>query len=402
MHQQVPGRFRELIRKRRWLILGAFNLVCIGFLMVFFESALRISPPAWLRYRMEGLSARSGTTAEIGTDRDWRMVKNAADQIVSFEPDRVFDIVHEEYQHKVEIDEFGGRKLGVVKSFATNTLPFVGDSFTFGLGVKESETFAALLQPQFERRIVNLGIPGSALHGHLRQVRHQFETLGRPEVIIFFVYLGNDLHDVMLSGQAKEKVVKPDSPDQKPAPPKKSTLQKLNELTLVWPFRNLYSVQFTKKTLMGWMSKSSNNVDAKVNSMTVSLEEDYHRHFTNRLDELVALQRELGFRSVFVLIPHKFQVYPEERNAIADYYGLKSSDLDVDLPNRILNQSLVDRDFPVIDATPVLSTEPEVGYYYRYDDHMTPLGHRKFADGISDGLIQIVAKIRAESAASGN
>ncbi len=72
----------------------------------------------------------------------------------------------------------------------------IGDSFTYGLGVEEPQTWVARLQAQLGQEVVNLGQPGV---GPVREARI-YETYGRPlqpRVVLWMVF-PNDLEDAMV------------------------------------------------------------------------------------------------------------------------------------------------------------------------------------------------------------
>lgn len=74
---------------------------------------------------------------------------------------------------------------------------FVGDSFTFGLGVNDSETFVAALNRKHSEdtvRFSNLGVPGYAPDQSLLALEPILEF--QPSSVIWVVYLGNDLLDI--------------------------------------------------------------------------------------------------------------------------------------------------------------------------------------------------------------
>lgn len=70
----------------------------------------------------------------------------------------------------------------------------IGDSFTFGLGVADDETFVSHLNRAAEGRFLNAAVPGYATDQELLWLR---ELLGRyrPRRVILVVYLGNDFFD---------------------------------------------------------------------------------------------------------------------------------------------------------------------------------------------------------------
>lgn len=99
-----------------------------------------------------------------------------------------FDVVY-----KVNSQGFRGKP--VVRG-RDDRVFFLGDSFTFGLGVNEGETFTDQLNSQFTTpgiEFSNFGIPGYATDQQLllldRVLRYE------PATLVWVVYLGNDLLD---------------------------------------------------------------------------------------------------------------------------------------------------------------------------------------------------------------
>ncbi len=71
----------------------------------------------------------------------------------------------------------------------------IGDSFTYGLGVDEPETWVAQLQAQLGKEVVNLGQPGV---GPVREA-HIYQRYGRPlqPQVVLWMFFPNDLEDAM-------------------------------------------------------------------------------------------------------------------------------------------------------------------------------------------------------------
>lgn len=85
----------------------------------------------------------------------------------------------------------------------------VGDSFTFGLGVGDGETFTSRLNADAgSERWVNAGVPGYAPEQTWLWLQ-QARVLARPDVIFFVVYLGNDLVDIGLDYAVQSPWAKP-------------------------------------------------------------------------------------------------------------------------------------------------------------------------------------------------
>jgi lysophospholipase L1-like esterase len=83
-------------------------------------------------------------------------------------------------------DADGARRTPQV-TLARTSVVFLGDSCTFGVGVDDGQTFAALLQEQLPGvQSVNLGVPGyTAYQGRLRLAQHPFPVPPASVVVAF-------------------------------------------------------------------------------------------------------------------------------------------------------------------------------------------------------------------------
>jgi hypothetical protein len=106
---------------------------------------------------------------------------------------------HHEFNASYEINQYGFR------GHSWTNLPsnrkrivLLGDSFTFGLGVNEGDTFTACLaQSDPENEYLNFGVPGYSTD---QEYLLQQEVAGKfqPEVYLLLFYLGNDIVDNLL------------------------------------------------------------------------------------------------------------------------------------------------------------------------------------------------------------
>lgn len=117
-----------------------------------------------------------------------------------FEPGSVYRQVSNEYDAVTTITDKGHRVPGVD---GNPDVIFIGDSFTYGYGLKDEDTFASIYCRQLHRACVNLGMPGS---GTLKQVERLEKFIDdwhwKPkEVKLFFFGMsgsfsaGNDFVD---------------------------------------------------------------------------------------------------------------------------------------------------------------------------------------------------------------
>ena len=101
---------------------------------------------------------------------------------------------HHDFQVDYSINRFGLR--GHAPQPATERrFAVVGDSFTFGQGVNEEQTFVYLIG-EAERGVefLNFGVPGYSTDQQYLLIRDRVR-LFKPDVVLLVVYLGNDLFD---------------------------------------------------------------------------------------------------------------------------------------------------------------------------------------------------------------
>jgi len=295
-----------------------------------------------------------------------------------------------ELVYTAHIDEFGGRKVHQVEwaDKSMPVLPFMGDSFTFGVGVSDEETFASALSAEVqELRILNLGVPASALNDHRRTVALRHEELGRPKKYIFFFFLGNDFSDLLYSpvqeipGGVKLILWFIDNIVLRNAILKKSYLIHLARMSLVpTVYKPRTGAGFEGKTIFPIM----NTVDDEYRSRAQVVLE-------GALNELVRMQRELDFQSLIVAVPDRYQINDKLRKIEAPKYGYDDAILDPNRPNSLLKDSIITKGISFFDPTPCLrdAADPSA-LYYRIDNHFTAAGHRAFAHCLAPELKRFV------------
>lgn len=398
MPTRLASLLRSQMRRRPWLVLLAVNLIGLLALALLFEIALRLFPPAWLEYRMARLAVTGNFTGEVGNDRR-PVITNRLGIVVGYEPGDRFSITHDEFQHEVAIDELGGRVVVPRVEEGAEMLPFFGDSFTFGVGVSDAECFASRLQPEFAARIVNLGLPGTGLGEQLLQLETHHENLGSPSVVVFFVCLANDLENARRRPRTQRI-----SRERQEIKRRRSQwliriqawMERLNDAAVNGFLRHSHAVQYVRKAGLTWLNRRSgrNYLDSQIKGMLAENEPRHRQDFAFHLDRLEAAQKERGFRSVFVLLPYKYQVDPEQRRWLGEYYGIPENRLDPLLPNRIVSEELKARGFPFLDAIGSINPADAARSFYLCDHHMTVLGHEAVARTIADPLARLISEAK--------
>jgi hypothetical protein len=367
------------------------------------ESGARLTAPEWLEYRMKQLRAGGEVSNEIASDRGWK-VRMDGDVMVSFEPGSSFWAVHPEWSNEIHIDKWGGRASGTRDSDST-LVPVLGDSFVFGLGVDDQETFVSLLNPRSTHRFLNLGVPGTGLTNQLDIIERRDSELGSPPVYVFGLFLGNDLSDI--ENAAKSAATKAErsalgNPQQPTLAPPSGAMTRLFERTnrVVYfnPFlKRSYAIQWIRAGLLSLFNRSQDNLmmDPALIAMTTADSAAMHEAFVAQIDRLERLQAKLGFRSVFVLIPDRYQVDSGLRDAKARTYGRSADEFDPLRANRFVSGVLADHRVRYLDVTSSLGGHGDD--YYVQDNHLRPTGQRTIAEMMSPALDILVSEAAAEA-----
>jgi len=375
-------------------------LLCMNvgvFLLVPFvvELGLRMFAPPWLQFRMEAARLVGDRPHEVGTDASWKFERKDG-RFLRFVPGSAFDVLHPEYRTRAEFDELGGRKI-VPQNMSAELLPVLGDSFAFGLGVEGSEAFVSLLQRSVPRRLLNLGVSGSALHSQRFIVENRHAELGRPPLYVFVVYLGNDFADVL---DAHREADRPPRSSVEPEAALPAIARSVNAFVNGSVLATSYLIQYVKRALLLLLNERSQDsrlIDPIFLLMDRRLQ-GYHAEAEAAMDsEMSALHsaaERLGFRCLLIAVPDRHQVSEHRLRARAKFFGISLTDLETTRPNALLRKLSEKYGFDLLDPTADLSRRPDVdSLYYVYDDHMTAAGHRAVADILSAQFVGRVTSL---------
>lgn len=360
------------------------------------EIVLRLIAPNWLRYRMAYLNPAAANATFAG-DRDWKVENTSDGKFLRFVPGSSFAMQHVEYNLLASIDDKGGRKTPAFPAGGA-PIPFLGDSFTFGVGVKDEETFVSLIGAQWQRQVLNLGVPGSTLTDHLRMVRARAGELGYPPLWVFCVFCGNDLLDLLARAEAGEDKTPANSltPGSEPNKRERGLIEsggwiwEANRLASTNPLlRRSYLLQLVRNGLLRATNRSDDMPRQDpafllMDPAQAKLRERLKELWDQALDNLDALQKEFRFQPVFVVIPDRYQVNPELRQLQAAYYGLEAQSLEPEWSTRTIGDGLARHGFPYLDLSQALRGKGD--YFYLQDNHLTAHGHRRAAESVGAWL----------------
>jgi hypothetical protein len=274
-------------------------------------------------------------------------------------PGSVYRQVSNEYDALTTITDKGHRVPAVE---GNPDIVFIGDSFTFGFGLEDDQTFVSVYCQRQRLACANLGQPGS---GTLKEVERLEKFLAqwswRPrEVRLFFFAMsgsfsaGNDFVDnyhreLRMRAEARGDISTPGTPQEEVG----GTAERIIGLQS-YLLRHSNLVRLLK-FYAGPMLKSMIIADPGDARMTIAL--DGTRKALARLD---ALSREVGFEySIYLIVP----VHDILRGTHVDTLATLNS----------------------VSPKPAIATAQLYGaspakYYFAFDGHLNPEGNRLMAD----------------------
>jgi hypothetical protein len=242
-----------------------------------------------------------------------------------------------------------------------------GDSFTFGFGMADHETFVSLLDQSGPYRHVNFGIAGDNLLAEIDQARVLMERLPaaeQPRILFFHAFLGNDIrgswrylqganeHPSAVSAQARRL-----AQEFKDSKLRVLVKNRIEALRMRWKLgsRLPEGVNFSPKDLRE-IERMDSDYLARVDEVASASGE-----------KMARLRTAYGGEVVVTLIPPKeifllrgdTTSYQRRRDAFASALG----------PHRVV----------VIDMLESVPAEAILPLYFKIDTHFNPHGHEWFA-----------------------
>lgn len=358
------------------------------------EVGLRLAGPPWLKDYMKGTNLHGAL--RYGSDAGWP-VETLNHKFVRFKPGQTFKVNYYEYHTTVHTDAWGGRSVGGDPKSKKILVPFIGDSFAFGLGVEDQQTFVSLLGHNAKWHPLNLGVPGSALPNQLDMIEMRHQELNSPRLYVFTFFTGNDVTDIM-----KYYGFKSDTASEDAKRPRRIDLISGNRFlarSYLLQFIELLTTTSEDKTpesdrraghkSWNFRTPSGKRIGSSIYLM-MSGSKGYRKiadgYLKVALDRLTQISKNMRFTPFFVIIPEKHQVETTLFDSQARHYGLRKEELDRELPGKIFGSLLSEKKIEYIDILPCLMNRG--GLYYRYDDHLTPAGHAAVANCIDARLNQ--------------
>ncbi len=302
-----------------------------------------------------------------------------------------------EYSNEIRINEAGLRGSEIASSpMDTLRVLVVGDSFVFGVGVEDTETFAALLPVSLapdglEAEGLNAGIPAFGVPDAESWFRRHGAGL-EPDVVVLAIFLGNDLVD---ASPDREEILLVDGllvPSQS-AGGLKAWLHRHSHLFVAikglleqpgfQPLRAKLGLgePWKTRTLREELGVYRKTADQELEPAIEATHE--------ALGRFKDLSTDLDFDLVAVLIPSEIQLEPDRWHTSLTSLGLDPAEYDPSTPTRIFRKLLARHEIPTLDLGPPFEEGLSQGneLYFRLDRHWTVEGHELAAEELSRFLV---------------
>ena len=359
-------------RRRYFLLAGVTVSVSVLLSIIVMEVVLRWSAsPSDSGGRLDdglfGYDARMGWTVS----RDWRGGH-----------------VHSDYDVKYATNGFGhrGAPVATAKQPGEKRYAYLGDSFTFGMGVNDEETFTEVLASRGKARHLNFGVPGYSTDQEVLYAEDKV-TRFEPDVVVLVVYLGNDLIDNLAPYPLQVDFAKPYFELENGSLTLRNTPVPRQSKPAALRNRSFSSVVLqgavTKQSLLGrseilrrlgYRDRADDITDRLAASVGPSLE--LFDALIQRLQKDVQAEKA---RLVVALLPGRSFVH--DPNGYSGQYQ--------DYIRRFIIERLETRGISMLDLGSKLRArfdKGETDLYFPYDGHLTVNGHRVVADILEQEL----------------
>lgn len=291
-----------------------------------------------------------------------------------------------DFDYTYQINDNGLRVSKDASSSARKILA-VGDSFTFGFGVKDEEAFPALIKAQ------NSGMWGNPFNYQIESFKRNVE-LFKPDVVVWGIYpphvitmmpkewsdrcpgdtnyrgTGLSIINTLANKTSIGKYI------MKQLHIKKVTAE-ANKLIVL---KDCYQ---TKEVLLYDTNLLNNRYTSnpKVNKTFATDRDAVYKLIKKYFIEAKQIADSHGTKVFFVIIPSKLNLKLKDGSYSVNY---PNSLIDPDLPTQIISAQITESGFDqssIINLGEYFSQYPDWSkYYFKTDAHWNKLGHQKVAD----------------------
>ena len=268
----------------------------------------------------------------------------------------------------------------------------VGDSFTFGPGVRDSETYSAVLETELLNseggavEVINAGVPGRWVDEYYLDLKRRGLALD-PDIVLVGVYIRNDLDGKDARGHVWAEVDAEGLPVVVEFP--EIRIENGREVRAIRKSR--WKLPIIRDSHVAQLLYDAGKVvDQGTRGRSVKNAHHYQDDIgpeaelaIDKVERLLVAMNDLaqarGIRLVVMLFPARDQLYPENYEALVG--------LDIEKPQRDLAAFLRSRGIDTLDLLPALRAEKDTTQiHFDHDDHWDVGGHAVVARAIAQHL----------------
>jgi lysophospholipase L1-like esterase len=303
---------------------------------------------------------------------------------------------HVELAHEVVVNRLGmrGPEPGPEGEPGRLRVLVLGDSFAFGVGAAEDETFPARLADRLRTagspaEVWNAGAPGYGIPDEVGWYERWGAPL-RPEVVVIVAFLANDLQDAAPGSPVRvvdgELVVRSERGGPRRWLYYHSHLFRLLKTSLLeGPLRARLGLAepWARKQRRAELALYGERLPPALAAGAAESE--------RAIGRLVAATEASDAKVVAVLVPSLPQVDPRRWEALHRELGAPTAVQDPRRPNELFRALFARHGIAVVDATDALAAAIARGrrVYYAQDQHLTPEGYDLLAAQVEPALRQL-------------
>jgi lysophospholipase L1-like esterase len=267
----------------------------------------------------------------------------------------------------------------------------LGDSFTFGVGAQQDETWPARLEQILRAQVLNAGAPGFGVPDAVAWYERYGVGLD-PDMVVLAVFLANDLQDA--------------SPDQPKVAVVDGALVVPGETggPRRWLYYHSHLFRLLKSSVLEGRVRTRLGLEEPWATRELRAEFSLYgpalpgelKRGAEATEKAVARLASHRVRVVAVLIPSLPQVDPRRWKAVLAQLGLDPAGHDPRRPNRLFQEIFERHGVPVLDLTDTFAKAVKEGkrIYYPIDQHLTPAGYELMARTIAEFLPDLERTVR--------
>lgn len=281
---------------------------------------------------------------------------------------------------------------------------FLGDSFTFGIGMTDEKTYvsrtAAILKESSGKNIepINAGLITAETGYYYLFLKNEGAKL-QPDVVVIGFYVYNDAHDeeVKPVWTATDDQGLPTSIDSSVAYPDYTGIlfAKTLPINMKLPILRdskligsltyaFYSLPFMRsKTMLPLVSDQL--CVYKPDCHTYDGEIDRTKNLLRAINGIAATNNQ---KLLVVLIPAEFQIYDLARYKF--WLPTPLTPAEKEWPNTLWGDFLKEEGIHYIDLLPLFVAHKNTKMYFDHDDHWNSIGHQLAAQAISEKLTELL------------